>query len=331
MARGSSLRVGVVGAGAMGQNHARVYAELADLVGICDTDPELGKEVAERFGTPFYASEVELLDAGAEAVSVATPTNRHFEVARQAVERGVHVLVEKPFGGDVAQAERLTQLAEQRGVVLAAGMIERHNPAVEFVHHALREGAYGKLIAISARRVSSFPTRVRDVGVMMDLGIHDIDVLRYLVGTKVERVYSVAGRERHDDFEDHATALLTFQGGVTGMVEVNWLTPMKVRRLALTCLKNFVEVDYIDQTVDISSSSLPRYDPSNLYRAPFEYETRQVALKKEEPLRRELADFLGAIEEDRKPLVDGREAVQTLKVVTAITKAQRMGAPVEVD
>ncbi len=314
----------------MGQNHARLYDELAELTGICDTDPAVGRPVAERFGTSFFPTHEALLDADVEAVSIATPTNQHYEVARTALERGVHALVEKPFGGVVAEAERLAQLAEDKGVVLAAGMVERHNPAVEFAHDSLQNGAYGKLIAISARRVSSFPTRVRDVGVMMDLGIHDVDVLRYLVGTKVERVYSVAGRERHDDFEDHATALLTFQGGVTGMVEVNWLTPMKVRRLALTCLKNFVEVDYIDQTVDISSSSLIHYDPSNLYQAPFEYETRQVALKKEEPLRRELADFLGAIEEDRKPLVDGREAIETLKVVTAITQAQRKGAPVEV-
>ncbi len=114
------------------------------------------------------------------------------------------------------------------------------------------------------------------------------------------------------------------------MVEVNWLTPMKVRRVALTALKNFVEVDYINQTLDISSSSLPTYDPSNLYQAPFEYETHQVSLKKEEPLRRELRDFLQAIEEGRKPLVDGRDAVETLRVVTAITESQRRGVPVEV-
>ncbi|MEE9593164.1 MAG: Gfo/Idh/MocA family oxidoreductase [Thermoplasmata archaeon] len=325
------MRVGIVGVGSMGQNHARIFSDVAELVGVVDAEREVGEATARRFGTSFFPTPDDLYREDIEAVSIATPTRLHYDVAHEAVASGIHVLLEKPFTGDPKQAEKLTQEAEDRGVVLAAGLIERHNPCVEFAHDALREGAYGKLIAISTRRVSSFPTRVRDVGVMMDLGIHDVDVLRYLVGTEVERVYSVAGRERHDDFEDHATALLTFRGGVTGTVEVNWLTPMKVRRLALTCLNNFVEVDYIDQTVDISSSSLPKYDPSNLYQAPFEYETRQVALKKEEPLRRELGDFLGAIEEDRKPLVDGKEAIQTLKVVTAIAEAQRTGAPVEVD
>ncbi|MEE9197767.1 MAG: Gfo/Idh/MocA family oxidoreductase, partial [bacterium] len=255
--------MGVIGAGSMGQNHARLYAGLAELTGICDTDPSVGKPVAEQFGTSFFPSHEALLDAGVEAVSIATPTNQHFDVARDTLERGVHALVEKPLGGEVEQAERLAQLAEDQGVVLAAGMVERHNPAVEFAQDALQKGTYGNLIAVSARRVSSFPTRVRDVGVMMDLGIHDVDVLRFLVGEEVERVYSVAGRERHEDFEDHATALLSFRRGVTGTVEVNWLTPMKVRRVALTALKNFVEVDYINQTLDISSSSLPTYDPSN--------------------------------------------------------------------
>ncbi len=323
------MRVGIVGVGSMGQNHARLFSEVAELVGICDADREVGEATARRFGTSFFPAPQDLYRKGIDAVSIATPTRLHFDIAHEAVASGIHVLLEKPFTGDVEQAEKLTEEAEDQGVVLAAGLIERHNPCVEFAHDALREGAYGKLIAISARRVSSFPTRVRDVGVMMDLGIHDVDVLRYLVGTEVERVYSVAGRERHDHFEDHATALLTFRGGVTGTVEVNWLTPMKVRRLALTCLNNFVEVDYIDQSLDISASSLPKYDPSNLYQAPFEYETRQVALKKEEPLRRELVDFLAAIEEGRKPLVDGREAMRTLRVVTAIAEAQRRGRPVD--
>lgn len=323
------MRVGIVGVGSMGQNHARLLSEVAELVGVCDANREVGEATARRFETSFFPAPQDLYQEGIEAVSIATPTRLHFDIAHEAFASGIHVLLEKPFTGDVEQAETLIEEAQDQGVVLAAGLIERHNPCVEFAHDALREGAYGKLIAISTRRVSSFATRVRDVGVMMDLGIHDVDVLRYLVGTEVERVYSVAGRERHDQFEDHATALLTFRGGVTGTVEVNWLTPMKVRRLALTCLNNFVEVDYIDQSLEISSSSLPKYDPSNLYQAPFEYETRQVALKKEEPLRRELVDFLGAIEEGRKPLVDGREAVRTLRVVKAIAEAQRRGGPVD--
>ncbi|MFQ5837988.1 MAG: Gfo/Idh/MocA family oxidoreductase [Thermoplasmata archaeon] len=323
------MRVGVIGVGSMGQNHARVYAELGELVGVCDKDSVAGKVVAQRFGTSCFSSHDDLLSEGVEAVSIATPTDLHFDIAREAIDRGVHVLLEKPFCGDVRKAEKLTQLARDQGVVLAAGMIERHNPVVEFAQNAVRQGVYGDVITVSSRRVSSFPSRVRDVGVMMDLGIHDIDVMRHLVGSDVTSVYSVGGKERHEVFEDHATALLTFTSGVTGVVEVNWLTPMKVRKLALTCLKHFVELDYVNQTLEISSSTLMGYDPSDLYQAPFEHDVRRVALKKQEPLKREIGDFLRAIEEKREPLVDGGEAVKTLAVVAAIMESHAKGVPVK--
>lgn len=323
-------RVGVIGAGSMGQNHARVYSEVAELVGVCDSDPAVGESAAKRFGSRFFQSHEELLRQDVTAVSIATPTTLHYEIAKAALDRGVHVLLEKPFTGDVEEAEALAERAAEMGLVIAAGMVERHNPCVEFAHTALREGRYGKLITVSSRRVSAFPTRVRDVGVMMDLGIHDVDVMRYLVGEEVVGVYSVGGRERHESYEDHATALLTFRGGVNGVIEVNWLTPMKVRKLSLTCLKNFVELDYVNQAVEISSSRLMEYDPSDLYQAPFEYDVRQVALEKQEPLKREIEDFLRAAEHGARPLVDGAEAVDTLKVVRAIMESRAKGGPVEV-
>ncbi len=324
------MRVGVIGVGSMGQNHVRVYSDVAELVGVCDKDAQTGKAVARRFGTSYTASSQALLSMDLDAVSITTPTSQHFEIAEEAIRAGVPALVEKPFTGDVGQARELTRLAREEGVLLAAGMIERHNPVVAFAHKALQENTYGKVITVSSRRVSSFPTRVRDLGVLMDLGTHDIDIMRYLVGTDVVQVYSTAGRERHDVFEDRAIAVLTFESGVNGVVEVNWLTPMKVRRLALTCSKNFVELDYIEQALEISSSTLKAYDASDLFRAPFEHDVRRVALEKQEPLKQEIEDFLRAVEERRKPLVDGEEAVETLKVVTAAIESHKSGVPVEV-
>ncbi len=157
----------------------------------------------------------------------------------------------------------------------------------------------------------------------MDLGIHDIDVLRYVVGRNVESVYASGGRRLHGTFEDHATILLNFEDDITGFVEVNWLTPMKVRKFSLTCLKNFVEVDYMDQSVVISSSTLKSYDPSDLYRLSFHYDTRQVAVEREEPLKRELRDFLEAAKGGREPLVNGEDAIETLRVVEAAVRSQR--------
>lgn len=317
------MRVGVVGVGSMGQNHARVYSEIADLVGVVDADAAVGRAVASRIGCRHFPSVKELLAEKVEAVSVAVPTNLHLKVAREIMDAGVHALVEKPIAPSVAEARTLVEHAKQVGVVLAAGHIERHNPVVAFVRQALASGEFGDLVTASARRVSNFPDRIRDVGVIMDLGIHDVDVLRFVVGADVESVYASGGRKVHGTFEDHATILMNFVGGVTGFVEVSWLTPMKVRKFALTCLRNFVEVDYMDQSVNISSSTLKRYDPSDLYSLGFHYDTRQVSVQREEPLKRELRDFLEAIEEKREPLVGGEDAIETLRVVEAAVHSQR--------
>jgi len=315
--------VGVVGVGSMGQNHARVYSEIAELVGVVDADATVGKRVAIRTKTAYFPTVKALLDEGVEAASVAVPTNLHANIARELIDAGVHVLVEKPLAGTVDEARKIVRRAESKGVVLAAGHIERHNPVVAFAKSALEAGEFGDLVTAAARRVSNLPTRVRDVGVILDLGIHDVDVLRYVVGSPVVSVYASGGRRVHQTFEDHATMLLNFANGVTGFVEVSWLTPMKVRKFALTCLKNFVEVDYTDQSVLISSSTLEKYDPSDLYQLSFHFDTRQVAVQKEEPLKRELEDFLTAIREKRLPLVPGGDAIETLRVCEAAVSSQR--------
>ena len=179
------LRVGVIGVGSMGQNHARVFSEMADLVGVVDKDRETGKIVAERFNTESFENYEDLLRKGVDAVSIATPTALHYQVSKDAIESGVHVLVEKPMCSTIEEAEKLVGLAESAGLTLAVGHIERHNPVVDFAKKGIRDGRYGDVITISARRVSSLPTRIRDVGVILDLGIHDIDVMRYLLGSEV--------------------------------------------------------------------------------------------------------------------------------------------------
>lgn len=319
------MRVGVIGVGAMGQAHVRVLSELADLIGVADPDHKVGMAVANRFSTSYFPDHRALLREGLDAVSVCVPTHLHFAIASDAVSAGVNVLVEKPMCETVRDARRLTEAARKAGVTLAVGHIERHNPVVDHVKRSLDASEYGDLITVSARRVSSFPDRVRDIGVLHDLGTHEFSVLQYLVGAPVKSVFAVGGQEKHAAFEDHATVLLQYENGVTGVVEVNWLTPMKVRRLALTCSKNFVELDYQAQSVTISSAALLPYDPANLYQAPFEYDVRQVLLKKEEPLRRELVDFLDAIKQKRPPKVTGDEAMETLAVVDAAVRSHRTG------
>lgn len=240
------LNIGVIGIGSMGKNHARVCSELenVELAGIADTNIEAAKKIAERFNAKSFIDYKELLPL-VDAVIVATPTITHHDISMDLLNNGKHVLVEKPVCNSVEKAEALSRKAEESGLVLAVGHIERHNPVVKFVKDAMDSKKFGELITIASKRVSNFPGRIKDVGVIFDFGVHDIDVMRYLAGN-IESVYARAGKFNNIDYEDHANIVLNFENGICGIVEVNWLTPTKIRKLFLTCSENFVEADYIN-------------------------------------------------------------------------------------
>jgi UDP-N-acetylglucosamine 3-dehydrogenase len=323
------LNTGVIGVGSMGTNHARVLSEISNLVGVADPYKVVGEAVSKKTGAQYFEDYKDLLKEDIQAVCIAAPTETHFRIAQDVISSGVNLLVEKPMCLTLEDSEKLVQLAKDAGLTLAVGHIERHNPVVGFTKKALAAGAYGEAIALAARRVSSFPDRIKDVGVIMDLGIHDVDVMRYLLDSEVESVFTQGRRRKHDVFEDHANILLDFENGTTGFVEINWLTPMKVRRLSLTCSKNFVELDYVKQSLVISSSSLGEFDPFNLYQVHLEYDIRRVSLQKEEPLKNELNDFLDAVAEKRDPLVSGEDGFQTMRVVMAAAESSKSKKKVE--
>lgn len=317
------MKVGVVGTGSMGRNHVRVLSELASLGGICDVNKDTVEKIAAKFKTQSFQRIEDILSSGVEAVSIVVPTAAHYENAKKAIEAGVHVMLEKPATGSIDKLNELSQLAEDAKITFAVGLIERHNPVVDFAAKNLRSGSFGSMISAHARRVSSFPSRIKDIGVIMDLGIHDIDVIKYLIGVPATRVYAVAGKFKHPSFEDHANIIIEFENGATGVIEVNWLTPMKVRQLSLTCSEQFVELDYISQSVEISSSTFREIDPANLFHLELELHSRRIHLKKEEPLRRELQDFIQACEKGSKPLVTGFDARDTIRIAYAAAKSAR--------
>jgi len=319
------MKVGVIGVGSMGQNHVRILNEMGMLAGIADAVPDVARPVAAKYAIPSYTDYRELLATDVDSVIVVTPTTTHLQVATDALRAGKHVLLEKPMTGNSADLKGLVSLAKAKGRVLAGGFTERHNPAVSFAKKAAEGGDFGELITAATRRVSSLPTRIRDVGVVMDLGIHDIDVVQHVVAKPARSVYALGGKGKDMKYEDHANLLIDFEGGATGFVEVNWLTPMKVRKLALTCSKNFVEVDYMEQSALVCSSSFQPIDKGNLYNVPIEFDLRRIALKKEEPLKRELKDFASAVEKGTRPLVSGEDAVHTLRIAEAALRSMASG------
>jgi len=315
------MRAGVIGVGVMGQNHVRVYSEVADLVGVVDKDISAAKKVAKRFNTSAFSTVDELIKEGVECVTIATPSVTHFDIAREVIRKNIHTLVEKPLAMTSAEGEELVNLAKKHEVILSVGHIERHNPVVRAAKESIQKEEFDTIISVSSKRVSSFPGRIKDVGVIRDMGIHDIDIAMYLIPSPLEWVYAAAGRTGITNFEDYANILMSFGNGVTASIEVNWLTPFKLRKLWLTCKKNFVEIDMMSQTVEVSSSKFLDLDITNMFHAPQEYMIRTISLKKQEPLKNEILDFISAIEKGNPPLVPGEDGVKALRVIEAIEQS----------
>jgi len=323
------LKVGVIGIGSMGRNHARVYSEIADLVGVADMNGVTAKDVADQTETTPFTDYHELLKQDIAAVDIATPTTTHFQVGMDAIEAGKHILVEKPLCSTIEQAQELIDAAHSTGLKLAVGHIERHNPVVAYTKDLIKEGKIGDVISLAARRVSSMPGRIKDMGVIMDLGIHELDALRYLAGDEVVSVYTESRLTPESQYEKHANILLRFKNDLMGFIEVNWLTPMKVRRVSLTCSDAFVEMDYMSQSVAISTSSFLPFKTDSLYQIPQKYDIRRIELRPEEPLKNELLDFINAIEKDGQPLVNGNDGLRVMEVAKAAMESAKTGCRIE--
>jgi len=325
------INLGVIGTGAMGQNHARVGSTLPDckLAGVFDLDKAVCKRVAKRVGTNHFTDFTKFLKA-VDAVTVATPTTTHHKVAKQALEAGKHVMVEKPICSDATQAEELCELASQLGLTLAVGHIERHNPVVTYAKTLIEEGLFGEILSLAGKRVGGpVMDRVRDVGVIFDLGIHEIDNSRYLTGAEIEAVGAFGGSHSHR-FEDYITLTLALSNGACANIEINWLTPMKIRKIDLTCSKSFVELDYINQKLQVSSARPQEYDVTNLFYSPWEFNTQVIPMRKQEPLKLEIQDFISAINRRAAPLVTGVDGLAAVKVASAAVQAYKTRRVIDV-
>ncbi|MEM3896426.1 MAG: Gfo/Idh/MocA family oxidoreductase, partial [Archaeoglobaceae archaeon] len=266
------MRVAVIGVGNMGYHHARIYSEFAkegkvELVGVSDVNAYRAKEVAEKFGTRAFKDYRELLGF-VDAVSIAVPTPLHYEVAMDFIKAGVHVLVEKPIADSVEKAEEMIREAEKNGVVLMVGHVERFNPAVLKLKELISAGELGEVITMSAKRVGPFDGRNSNVNVIIDLAVHDIDIMGFLLNSKVCYVYSKA-RRILGETEDYALITLRFENNTDGIVETNRLTPYKLRLLNTVGSKGVAELYYIHQKLCVYKDNI----------------VKEVEIAKREPLK----------------------------------------------
>jgi UDP-N-acetylglucosamine 3-dehydrogenase len=314
--------VAVVGVGSMGRNHVRVLMDLpVKLVGLADPDQGSAAAIARKYNVPLYANHHALFDeCRPDAVVVTAPTVKHQEIVLAAIERGIHVLVEKPIAATLDQAESMIAAADKRGVVLAVGYIERFNPAVIELKRRIDEGALGRVFMIHARRQSPYPRRIQDVGVTMDLATHELDMMRYLTGSAVVQMSAEVGQVLSSVREDIVFGLLRFGNGVLGILDVNWVTPTTVRELAITGERGMFVVNYLSQ--DLWFHENPAGAPASLgmtwdFTVVAGNTTRYQIVRKE-PLRSELESFLHAVETGTKPLVDGRDGLAALELALRI-------------
>jgi UDP-N-acetylglucosamine 3-dehydrogenase len=318
-----TIRAAVIGVGSMGWNHARIYNDLesVDLVAVADLDGRAAERAAHVYGARDYTDYREMLrHEELDAVSIAVPTQIHREIALAALQRGCHILVEKPIASTVEEGREMVALAASRGLKLTVGHIERFNPAIVELKQRLKRGEVGQVFQIHARRLGPFPTRVRDVGVVIDLATHDLDIMRYLLDSEVKRIYAETEQEIHTDHEDLLSGLLRFENGVIGLLSINWLTPTKIRELTVTGERGMFLVNYLTQDLYFyeNDHADSQWGSLGLLRGVSEGNMVRLKIEKREPLRIEIEAFVKAVLKDGEPAVRGEDGL------TALALAQRL-------
>jgi UDP-N-acetylglucosamine 3-dehydrogenase len=311
------LGVAVIGTGFWGKNHARVYKELAstELVAICDINAERAKAIADQFGVKAYTSSAEMLkDPKIEALSICTWSTILATEAMQALNAGKHVLVEKPMATNTAQAKNLVDVAKQNNLHLTVGFLMRFIPGLQHIRKAVETKEIGDLVCATAKRVSQWPERIGDVGVVKDTAIHDIDVMHFISNDDPVTVYAKMGSRKIQKFEDYAQIMLTYKDGKSAFIESNWLTPYKTRTLIATGSEAIMRLDYNTQEFWIEKKD----------------ETVQPRYAFQEPLKCELQHFADCILDHKTPLITGMDGVKALQVAEAAIESSAKNKAVEI-
>lgn len=323
------LRVGVIGLGFMGRNHLRAYGEIdgADVVAVADPDPDvLKRAVRGRTARPYADFRRLLREEAPDLVSIAAPTGLHYEVAMAALDEGVHVLIEKPIASTVEQGKEIAATARQRGLKATVGHVERFNPAVAELKRVLDEGSLGPVYQVRARRVGPFQQRVRDVGVARDLATHDLDVMRHVLGSEVSHLYCETRTGLRTEYEDALFAVLRFENGVSALLDVNWLSPQKVRELTVLTERGMLTLDYINQELylyrDADKPSV-WVDPTALEINPGA--VSKLSVPKREPLLAELEAFVRAVAGNEEPPLTCEDAVIALHLAEQLVESGATG------
>jgi len=316
--RESKLKLAIVGVGGWGKNHARVLHDFGTLVAICEIDFQRGKELAGKYGATLYSSIDDMLnnERKLDACVVCTPTKTHYTIAKKIMEKGINVFVEKPLAFSSKECEEMIDIAEKKKVILTSGYIERFNPAVQEVKRLIDCNKYGDLLMMEFHRENRMPLHVKDVGIIYDTAVHDIDTAMFLFSCRPQVVFALSGKKFHS-YEDFATIMLGFRGHKVAIIASNWITPKKVRKFSAVCTDGIIAGDFITQEIAIDykeATIIPR-------RQQFQ-----------EPLTLELQSLLDAIDgKIGKPVISAIDATNVTRVAEAALLSSNTGSPIYLD
>jgi UDP-N-acetylglucosamine 3-dehydrogenase len=309
------LKIIQIGTGGWGKNHARILSELGVLVAICDANIEKSKEYGEKYSVNYYDSLEKVLESEEfDGAFVVTPTSTHVEIAKKLLEAKKHVFVEKPMTYKSSDGEKLAKLAEKNKVMLMCGYIERFNPAVDIVKKIVNEKKFGDLVMLEFHRENRIPPHIKDVGIIYDTSVHDIDTANWLFNDMPQVVFARAGTIKHEH-EDFASIMLGYKNNKVAIISSNWITPKKVRKFTAVCTEAIISSDFITQEIIIEKNE----------------ESENIQNEKQEPLIREIQNFLDCINDKNEQRVKAQQAVNVTKIAEAALLSSQKGTPIYLD
>lgn len=320
-----TVKIGVIGVGTMGERHCRVCSNLprVELVGLADLNPVRGQHVAATYDTNYFSDYHDLLPR-VDAVTIAASTPAHYALARDCLEAGKHVLVEKPITETVEQAQHLITLAQERGLVLQVGHIERFNPAFMELENVLENLS---VVAVNIRRLSPFDTSNVDVDVVRDLMIHDLDLITHLIRQPLNSL-TAWGRTIHTAAVDHAVASLVFDGGAIATLFASRVTEHKVRMIEIIAQGAYIEADLLNKTVLVHRRTWPQFiDNHQITKYRQESVIERIYVPSYEPLFLELRHFADCVREGRETNVGGQDGLRALELAQAVNTSIRANNP----
>jgi len=309
------MKIVQIGTGGWGKNHIRILSQLGVLVAVYDIDSEKSKEYGKKYSVNHYETLEELLNSeDFDGAFVVTPTSTHAEIVKKLLEVKKHVFVEKPMTYKSEEGEKLARLAEENKVILTCGYIERFNPAVDIVKKMVKEKKFGDLVMLEFHRENRIPLHIKDVGIIYDTSVHDIDTANWLFNDMPHVVFARAGKIKHE-YEDFASIMLGYRDDRVAIISSNWITPKKLRKFNAVCTDAIISSDFITQEVIVEKDD----------------EIQIMQNEKQEPLLLEIQNFLGSIEGKNEQIVKSQEAVNVTKIAEAALLSSQKGIPIYLD